>query len=169
MLKLKGGSSEFFVRKEEDLRLSFDALAVILRAVQDKGFSFKFPVKGFSMLPCIRTGDVVTISPLSASAIGLGKVVAFIHPETAKFNIHRIVGSWRNVYLIKGDNAIKFDGLIPIRNILGGVTSVERNGKRVFSGLGRARHPISLLSFLHVFWILLFIRKRISILLQINR
>lgn len=169
MLRLRGDSLELFVEKKEALSLSSGALAAILKATLDKGFSFKFTVKGFSMLPYIRTGDIVTVSPLSSSAIGLGRVVAFIHPRTAKFNIHRIVGSWRKVYLIKGDSVIKFDGLIPIRNILGCVTNVERNGKKVFSGLGRARHLISLLSFLSIFCILFFIWRRILILFQINR
>lgn len=169
MLRLRGDSLELFVEKKEALSLSSGALAAILKATLDKGFSFKFTVKGFSMLPYIRTGDIVTVSPLSSSAIGLGKVVAFIHPRTAKFNIHRIVGSWRKAYLIKGDSVIKFDGLIPIRNILGCVTNVERNGKKVFSGLDRARHLISLLSFLSIFCILFFIWRRILFLFQINR
>lgn len=161
MLRPRGDSLELFVEKKGALSLSSGTLAVILKATLDKGFSFRFAVKGFSMLPYIRTGDVVTVSPLSASATGLGKVVAFIHPDTAKLSIHRIVGSWKKAYLVKGDSVIKFDGLIPARNILGCVTNVERNGKKVLFGLGKARHPISLLSFLGIFCILFFIRRRI--------
>lgn len=122
------------------------ALAELMQATFTKGASFKFQVKGFSMSPFIKDGDVVTISPALNSSLGFGKSVAFIHPETKKLVIHRIVGKNWTGYLIKGDSATKIDGLIPRESILGVVTRVERKNKEILLGLGLERFIIAFLS-----------------------
>lgn len=58
--------------------------------------------------------------------------------------IHRVVRKKGNIYLLKGDNATEADGLISGSNILGCVRIVEREGLRVFFGLGPERFLIRL-------------------------
>lgn len=98
------------------------------------------------MSPFIRDGDVVTISPLSSLPVSVGRSVAFVHPQSEKLVIHRIVGKNTNYYLIKGDNVFTADGFIPQENILGAISKIERNGRKVFFGQGIERSIIAFLS-----------------------
>ncbi len=129
-----------FSIKGSELSLSGDALIGLLQAVLDKGVPFRFQAKGYSMLPFIGDGDVITVSPLSDASLHLGNVVAFVYPETGKLAVHRIVGRVRGALLIKGDNMFDADGFIPRSRILGCVTRVERNGKKAPLGLGVERN-----------------------------
>jgi len=133
-------------RKGQDLSLSGPALIDLLSAVLEKGARFRFQVKGFSMSPFIKDGDVVTVSPLSERSLGRGDVVAFISPATRNLVVHRLVGKRGNSYLIKGDNTPETDGSIVEANILGCVSKVERNGTRVFLGLGPERFLLAILT-----------------------
>ena len=133
-------------RRGQDLSLSGPVLIDLLAAVLEKGARFRFQAKGFSMSPFIKDGDVVTVSPLSECSLGLGDVVAFINPAIRNLVVHRLVGKRGNSYLIKGDNTAETDGSIAKTNILGCVTKVERNGKRVFLGLGPERFLLSILT-----------------------
>ena len=51
-----------------------------MRAVLEKGRAFRFEARGTSMLPLIRDGDVVTVTPLSGGGPRTGDVVAFADP-----------------------------------------------------------------------------------------
>ena len=135
-----------FVRQIEGGTLSGAALLELLQAVLDKGAPFRFQAKGFSMTPFVRDRDVITVSPLPGTSPGLGDVVAFIKPETGKLAVHRVVGKRGDSYLIKGDNSPEGDGLVPKANVLGRVSRVERDGKRVFLGLGPERFLIAFLT-----------------------
>jgi signal peptidase I len=121
-------------------------LPEILRTVLRAGNDCRFQVKGHSMSPFIKDGDVVTISPMSDSSPGFGDVVAFIYLRTEKLVIHRVVRKSRDACIIKGENTLESDGLIKKENILGVVTKIERKGKKVFCGIGPERFLIALLS-----------------------
>jgi signal peptidase I len=136
----------FFVRKGEEFPLSGAALTGLLKAVLAKGASLRFRAKGFSMSPFIKDGDVITVSPLQNTLLRIGDIVAFIHPETGKLIVHRLVKRIDNSYFITGDNILQRDDLIPKKNILGRVTKLERANKRIFLGLGPERHLIALSS-----------------------
>ncbi len=140
---------------EKELSLSNAALTKLIQDAITKEASFRFQAKGFSMLPFIRDGDVITIAPLSCSFMAFGDSVAFIHPKTGNLVIHRIISRHGNSYMIKGDNIFKPDGLITREDILGYVASVERNGKKALFGLGPERFLIALLSRVNVFCFLL--------------
>jgi len=129
-----------------EFSLSGKDLADLAQATLAKGACFRLKAKGFSMLPFIRDGDILTISSLLKSPIGFGKSAAFIDSQTGKLVIHRIIGKNNGLYLIKGDNAFGAGGLIPKENILGCVVRIERNGKNIFLGLGRERMIIALFS-----------------------
>ena len=133
------------IRKQDELSLSGTAFATLLRAVLDKGVPFWFRATGFSMSPFIRNGDVLTVSPLSGRA-RLGDVVAFIRQGTGGLAIHRVVGTSAGGCLIRGDNSSRDDGYVAAENILGRITKVERNGKKILLGLGPERYVIGVLA-----------------------
>lgn len=130
----------------EEFSLSGAALTEILQTGTAKDVSFRFKVKGFSMTPFIRDGDVLTISPWVKGLDGLGRVVAFVHSVNGGLAIHRIVGRKMGNYLIKGDGIFGIDGLVPEKNILGMVTKIERNKRVILFGLGPERILIAFLS-----------------------
>lgn len=138
--------SQEFVRRVEDSTLSMPVLVELLRAVLDRGAPFRFEAPGFSMSPFVRDGDAITVSPLSDAAPRLGDVVAFIRPETGKLVVHRVVGKRDGAFLIQGDNAEEADGPVPAANVLGRVTRVERDGKKVYLGQGPERYLIAFLT-----------------------
>ena len=131
--------------KPNEISLSSQALIGLIQPVLSKGASFRFRVKGFSMTPFIKDNDVVTISAIYNSCIGFGQPVAFINPCSGKLVIHRVIGKNSNTYLIKGDRIPKIDGLIPKENILGVITRIDREGRRIKFGLGPERFIIGLL------------------------
>ncbi|MHC4124557.1 MAG: hypothetical protein ACYSSI_13355, partial [Planctomycetota bacterium] len=111
--------------REGDFFLYGQALSELVKSTVRKGAFFRFRVKGFSMSPFIKNGDVVTISPLSnSSTIGLGRIAAFAYPMTRRLIVHRIVGRRFNNYIIKADTSPKIDGLVSRENILGIVVKV---------------------------------------------
>ena len=136
---------EFSIMKGSDLPLSGRGLVDLLRAVLHKGVPVRFQAKGFSMSPFIKNNDVVTISPLQGTQPSLGDIVAFAHPETQGLYIHRIVRNKGGFCVTKGDNRSQTEESVPIENILGSVTRVERDGRHVFLGLGPERFLIAFL------------------------
>jgi signal peptidase I len=141
-----GLDTSAFVRKGKDLYVSCTDLMVLMRAVTEKRVPFRFKARGFSMAPFINDSDVITVSPLTGSSPRLGDVVAFTHPQAGRLVVHRVVGKRNGSYLIKGDNTIEYDGLVPRANIAARAVMVERDGERAFAGLGPERRILALLS-----------------------
>ncbi|MFC1857288.1 S24/S26 family peptidase [Thermodesulfobacteriota bacterium] len=133
-------------RKGAELSLSGVTLVELSRAVLEKGAQFRFRAKGFSMFPFIKDCDIITIAPFLGRPLRLGDVVVFVHQETGKPVLHRLVGKRTDFYLIKGDNSSGTDSLAQESNILGYVRKVERNGNKVYLGLGLERFLIALLA-----------------------
>lgn len=107
------------------------------------------------MLPFIRDGDVITISPFFNYSVSLGDVVAFIHPERSSLVVHRLINKKGYHYIAKGDNVFQPDGLISKENMLGYVTRIQRRGRIISFGFGPERFLITLLSRGNVFCLLL--------------
>lgn len=113
----------------------------LLGALLEQGVSCTFEARGSSMNPFIKNGDLITISPLFCSAPEIGEVVAFRDPAD-RLLVHRVVGKKRQGYLIKGDNVENPDGVIQSENILGRLTAVRRNGRKIRFGFGPERFLI---------------------------
>jgi len=128
------------------LSLSGLALKEFLRAVLARGKPFRFQARGFSMLPFIQDGDVVTVTPPGGLPPRLGEVVACCHPETRKLVVHRVLARRDGEILLQGDNTLTPDGYISLEEVLGRVTRVARHGNRVRLGLGPERGVIVLLA-----------------------
>lgn len=117
-----------------------------MTAVIQRGAMFRFRAPGFSMYPFIRDGDILTIGLLSDNAPHAGDVVAFVSPKTKKLLVHRVVKKTGSYYFVKGDNNFDIDGAVARNEIIGRVTRIERDGKRIHSGLGRERLIIAYFS-----------------------
>ncbi|MEW6186144.1 MAG: hypothetical protein AB1585_10445, partial [Thermodesulfobacteriota bacterium] len=145
-------------RKGSDYLLSGKALLVLMEAVLQQHRPFRFQARGFSMAPFIRDGDILTITPFTTGRPQWGKVAAFIDPRSGLPILHRIIGIRKLAFLTKGDNPFnQSDGWIPRKNLLGLVTEVKREGKKVRLGMGPERFLIALWSRMGVwrpaFWL----------------
>ena len=118
-----------------------------MQAVLARGKSFRFRALGWSMLPFVQDGDVISVSPFRDSQPGVGDVVAFMSPQTHRPIVHRVIARQGERYLIQGDNLSGIsDGFIPRDDIIGRITRIERGGRDVNIGLGPERRMIALLS-----------------------
>jgi signal peptidase I len=128
------------------LILSGPDLIGLLSAVLEKGSRFRFRAAGFSMAPFVRDGDIITVSPLRSRVPRLGDLVAFTSPGKDRLLVHRVVARKNDALLVKGDNLVCPDGLVPLNRLLGRVSRIERNGKRILLGLGPEKAVIALLA-----------------------
>jgi signal peptidase I len=104
----------------------------LIEAVHEKGAAFHFQAKGHSMTPAIRDGDFITISPLEELVPRRGDVIAFRHPERPQMLVHRVLHAEGRKFFLKGDNCPAADGWVPLENVLGLITQVERGERSRF-------------------------------------
>jgi signal peptidase I len=119
-------------KPDDGISLSAPVIMELIEAVHEKGASFRFQARGYSMTPAIRDGDVITVSPLNDLMPRRGDVVAFRHPDRPQMLVHRVLHAQGKKYFIKGDNCPDADGWVPAENILGLITVVERQGEAIF-------------------------------------
>lgn len=134
-----------FVSIREGGVLPGTQLLALARAIFARGASFRFTASGGSMSPFIRDGDLITIRPLSNLQLHLGDIVAFTHPCRGRLVVHRIIGLRRDACLLRGDGASQPDGWVPQARVLGGLSEVERRGRRIRTGLGPGRRAVAIL------------------------
>ena len=134
------------LKTNEQQPLSMPGLVELLRAVLGNGVSVRFRARGFSMSPFIKDNDIVTLTPLRNQKPGLGDVLAFVPPETNHLLIHRVIEKSNGTYRFKGDNTLEADGSISGTHLLGRVKRVERDGRKIYLGLGPERILIALLN-----------------------
>ena len=142
----EGAEPSWCARSGLALRLSNRGQRDLLLAIVKRGALCRTRVRGFSMTPFIRDGDVVTIAPLGGRAPRLGDVVAFVRAATGQLAIHRVIGHATDGWRIGGDRSDEPDGIVEPRSIVGRVVRVERGGRRVRLGLGGERAFVALLS-----------------------
>lgn len=95
-----------------ELRLSNQGQLELLRGMRERGASLRTPVRGWSMTPFIRDGDVVTIAPIRAVGARLGEVLAIELAQGSLLVIHRVVRRADRGWLLRGDNATALDGVV---------------------------------------------------------
>jgi hypothetical protein len=136
-----------FTINAEEYPIPGPLLLELLQAVISKGVPFRFKARGWSMTPFIRDGDVITVSPFSRSDLSIGSIVAFKRPGAEQLVVHRIVAKHKKFVYTIGDGILnQADGWIPVENIIGLLTRIERNGRRVWLGLGLERYLIAYFS-----------------------
>jgi signal peptidase I len=114
------------MKNSTSLALSGKDMAVLLKAVCEKGVPFKFTAKGSSMSPFICNGDSLVIHPAvnNKNFPKNGDIVALVTPEDGHLIIHRIIRKNKDLYLTKGDNLFETDGYFRRENIHGYVTQI---------------------------------------------
>lgn len=98
-----------------------------LRAALRDAPDFVLKVRGTSMHPFIKDGEIVVISRTDASAFRVGDVVACASHQGDRFFVHRVVRTGRGpdgiLVTVKGDRTPGCDGTFGMSKILGVVTS----------------------------------------------
>jgi len=145
-LKLLRDKPLLLVKHGGELHLPGHAVAELMKAVFEKGLAFRFQAKGISMFPFIREGDKVTLVAAKSGGIKTGDVVAFFHPKSKTFTVHRIIKKKSRSYLVKGDHNSEADGAISESEILGRVIKIERGKKGNIFGIGPEKLLIALVS-----------------------
>jgi signal peptidase I len=131
--------------------VNFDQLSKIsqlelLKCIFERSASVRMSVYGISMAPFIRSGDVITLSPLDGQPPQIGDIVAFEQAETKKLIIHRIIRKNQNWCEMKGDNCSQSDRIISIKSLLGTVTNIEHKSRHANFGISKAKRWIASLS-----------------------
>lgn len=139
-------SDSQFVSQGGKLSLSNLGQLELLLAMAERGLPLRTTARGFSMHPFIHDNDVLTIEPIKYKQPSRGDVVAFAQPETGRLVIHRIIGRTDDGWLIKGDNCPKPDGIVATEKIIGLVCRVERQGKEVHLGIGKAGKLVAIIN-----------------------
>ena len=103
-----------------------------MEKVHKKKGDFRFKAKGNSMNSAIQNDDITTLSPLGKYLPGPGEIVAYRLADHNELIIHRIIKVKNGHYSIRGDNANYTHKDIPLKDIIGVVTKVERHGKSIF-------------------------------------
>jgi ribosomal protein S18 acetylase RimI-like enzyme len=135
-----------FVRPNGKLRVTNRVQLELMRGVLARGAPFRFEALGFSMMPFVQHGDILTVAPLHQRAPRAGDVIAFVQADTARLAVHRVIAANDGVVIARGDNCPEADAIIPRANVLGIVTRVERDGRAIGLGLGAERRLIAWLN-----------------------
>lgn len=101
-------------------------------------------IKGSSMSPFLRSGDVVVLAPLGGRSPGTGDVVA-VRRSTGVL-VHRVVGRRGASLLTLGDAVGRLDVPAAPEDVVGRAVAVRRGGRRRRLGLGPERYLIAWLS-----------------------
>jgi len=105
---------------------TFDRISVdLLKA----GYALRFTAQGKSMNPLIREGDVVLIEPIGSQLPKPSEIVFFINKQ-GDLVLHRVLKRWKKddkvLYLLKGDQVAKTDGIYENAKIVGKLKAIER-------------------------------------------
>jgi hypothetical protein len=126
------------------LRLDGRATAELVRDVLARAARVRLRVRGGSMWPFVREGDVVTLEALCSRPARVGEVVAAAHPQSGRLIVHRLVRKAGSERVLMGDRLAQPDEGLPAANLLGRVVAVERAGRQVRFGAGLAGALIAL-------------------------
>jgi signal peptidase I len=108
----------------------------LLDASLDAGADACFRADGSSMLPLIWPGDTLVVRRLADEEPRTGDVAVIGGAVDGSVLVHRVVRVRDGRALVRGDNTTLPNGEYPRERILGLVTTVERDGRRVWFGAG---------------------------------
>jgi len=107
-------------------------LLALSKDILKRGKSIRFQARGWSMRPFIRDGDFITVSPVEDSALKTGDVVLYLGGENQVI-VHRIINKYKRegriTLVVKGDAVFGSAEKVEAQNVLGKVTTIERNGR----------------------------------------
>lgn len=99
--------------------------------LKEKG-TLTYTFKGSSMRPLLRQGrDLYTLASKSSDRCKKYDIVLYRNAQKGKYVLHRIVEVRDDDYVILGDNCISKEYGVRDEDIIGVVTSINRNGKNI--------------------------------------
>jgi len=114
-----------------------DELAVeVLR----RGGPVRIKARGASMLPFLRNGDIVAVTPTALTGVNIGDIVCY-EAAAGRLFLHRAIRRDGPRIVTKGD-ALSCTEVIDPAQLLGTVVAIERRGctKRLDSRVARWRN-----------------------------
>lgn len=99
-------------------------LAIIVASVTVLNFlGYAYPVKGKSMFPTLREGDVVFVTPSTTSDVRIGQIIVYQRGEI--YVVHRVVDKFNRggevLLKTQGDNNPVPDTVLISNNMLKGI------------------------------------------------
>jgi len=98
------------------------------------GIALRFTAQGSSMMPLLKSGDILVVKPVQAQQVRIGDVV-LCSVSTERVVAHRIVRRRFATnglnFLIQGDQLTQPDGWIIQEQVHGRVESLERSGRQI--------------------------------------
>lgn len=113
-----------------DRKVNEEVLMLLVRERLAAGYKVRYlPFQGVSMLPLLRQGkDRVELGPLPQQLKRLDLPV--YQTPGGKYLMHRVVKVTPTHYICLGDNTLEYETILP-EQMIGVVTAIERNGKRM--------------------------------------
>lgn len=122
----------------------------LLQLAVESDVPLKMTLYGNSMLPFIKSGDIAIVKSVHGEVPNVGDIYAFIQPGSEKLIIHRMVNIYGEICEMKGDNCKNVDGRIPFSALMGKITLVERQGRKIFYRNGLKNKVVAHLSRLNI-------------------
>ena len=122
--------------------------------ILNKGGKLSFKAHGSSMLPFIKSGDVISLEPVAEKSLTVGTIVLYKSDQTqmvAHRVVKRRVKNGQIFLSVKGDAHLHSDQLVTGEQIIGKITEIKRDSRivrfdrklwPVASSLWRSTHPI---------------------------
>jgi len=79
------------------------------------------------MLPLLRDGDIVTVTPADPAQLRIGDVICY-EMLPGRVVVHRVIAHARDGVLAKGD-ALSTSASVQASEVLGTVTTIERSAR----------------------------------------
>ncbi len=120
---------------------------VFLEILNEVGQPIDVKVHGWSMIPALREGDRLVLA--FTRDVRVGDIIIF--KREGNLIAHRLMRSFKNEHLTKGDSLWYFDPLVKKDDVLGKVTGIKRADRTIDLQSGRwiaLNYLISLYSYL---------------------
>jgi signal peptidase I len=111
------------------LGLHHQACCDLLTEVVHNTGSASLKVTGFSMLPALRPGDVITVERHTLDKLQPGRIILF--RRDGRLTAHRIIRASAESLLTQGDSVPAQDLPVQPTEIVGQVVGIHRNGRSV--------------------------------------
>ena len=106
---------------------------ILISEIMGKG-SLRIKMRGGSMFPYLRNGDIAYVKKISVEELKIGDVICFFKNE--KLIAHRILKkgfkNGKNFFICKGDAMKDKDEIISVKNYFGKVIKIYRNNKEIY-------------------------------------
>ncbi len=98
----------------------------LIREAIERNGTLKFRLKGTSMRPFLREGDILTVSALRSQKISVGDLV--IYHDGMSITCHRVFRTFKNNFQLKADAAMTADEFLKKGRLMGKVVELQKGG-----------------------------------------